>query len=116
MPYSGSWQQDLSSGVFAYREGDVSGQVGVHLRFWSRFSRVDPTHRATIMVGHTGGVDWRVVWELSDADADGVYHPYDIDLSGIDTSQGLLVGFYGLLDPATDVWHIDDVELARAEP
>jgi len=68
------------------------------------------------MVSLTDGVDWQVVGELFDADADGVYRQYDIDLSGIDTSQGLLVGFYGLLDPATDVWHIDDVELARAEP
>ena len=116
LPHSGNWQQDLSSGVFAYRAGDVSGQAGLHLRFWSRFSRADPSHRATIMVSLTDGVDWQVVGELFDADADGVYRQYDIDLSGIDTSQGLLVGFYGLLDPATDVWHIDDVELARAEP
>jgi len=56
------------------------------------------------------------VGELSNADADGAYHLCDIDLSGIDMSTGLVVGFYGLLDPATDVWHIDDVELVRAEP
>jgi hypothetical protein len=68
------------------------------------------------MVSHTGGLNWQVVGELSDADADGAYHLYDIDLSGIDMSQGLLVGFYSLLAPATDAWHIDDVELARAEP
>jgi len=116
MPHSGNWQQDLSSGVFAFRAGDVSGQAGLHLRFWSRFSRTDPSHRAIIMVSDKDGLDWQVVGELSDADADGVYHLYDIDLSAIDMSQGLRVGFFRVLDPARDVWHIDDVELARAEP
>ena len=34
MPHSGSWQQNLSSGVFAYRAADLSVQERVHLRFW----------------------------------------------------------------------------------
>ena len=115
-PHSGNWQQDLSSGAFVYRAGDVAGQTGVHLRFWSRFSRAAPSHRAIIMVNHPDSLSWLIVGELSAADADGAYHLYDIDLSGIDMSTGIVVGFYGLLDPATDVWHIDDVELVKAEP
>jgi hypothetical protein len=68
------------------------------------------------MVSHTEGLDWQVVGEISDAEADGAFHLYDIDLSGIEMSTGFLVGFYSMLDPATDAWHIDDVQLARAEP
>ena len=67
-------------------------------------------------IARSSSLSWLIVGELSNADADGAYHLCDIDLSGIDMSTGLVVGFYGLLDPATDVWHIDDVELVRAEP
>ena len=114
MPHSGNWQQDLSSGAFTYRAADVSGQTRVHLRFWSRFLRTGRSHRVIVMVSNSDGLTWQFVAELSDAD--GVYHLHDIDLSGIDMSSGLLVGFYGVLNPDTDMWHIDDVELARAEP
>ena len=116
MPHAGNWQQDLSSGVFTYRAADLSGQERVHLRFWSRLSRAAPSHRAFVLVSRGEGLGWQVVKELSDAEADGAYHLYDIDLSGIEMSAGFLVGFYSLLDPATDIWYIDDVELVRAPP
>ena len=115
-PHSGSWQQNLSSRVFAYRAADLSGQGGVHLRFWSRLSRASPTHRAIVIISRDDGLSWQVVKELSDVEADGAYHLYDIDLSGIEMSAGFLVGFYSLLDPATDIWYIDDVEVVRAPP
>ena len=69
-----------------------------------------------MVINRGEGLDWQVIKELSDVEADGAYHLYDIDLSGIEMSAGFLVGFYSLLDPATDIWYIDDVELVRAPP
>lgn len=115
-PYAGSWQMDISSGLFSSRSADLAAQQNVHLRFWSRLSRVDLSHRAIVFISGDSGLTWQVVKELTWAESDGVYRLYDIDLSGFVMSANFAVGFYRLMSPLTDRWHIDDVELATPAP
>lgn len=50
-PHAGDWQLDLFSGVdllstnFVYRMADLAAYDDVHLRFWSRLSRVGKSDR-----------------------------------------------------------------------
>jgi peptidoglycan/xylan/chitin deacetylase (PgdA/CDA1 family) len=115
-PHAGDWQLDLSSGVFVYRAADLAADERVHLRFWSRLSRLDASHQAIVVVSPGGGLGWEAVKEFTMAESDGMYHLYDIDLSGIEMSDSFAVGFYSLIDPLTDQWHVDDIELVTMAP
>ena len=116
-PHAGDWQLDLFSGVdllstnFVYRMADLAAYDDVHLRFWSRLSRVTIVSQANIYVSPGIGRDWREAKRFSMVESDGIYHLYDIDLSGFGMSDGSTVGFYAAMDPATGRWRIDDVEL-----
>ena len=116
-PHAGDWQLDLSSGVdllstkFVSRMADLAAYDDVHLRFWSRLSRVAIGSQAIIYVSPGIGRDWREAKRFSMVESDGIYHLYDIDLSGFGMSDGSTVGFSAVMDPATDEWRIDDVEL-----
>ncbi len=115
-PHAGNWQLDLSSGIFVSRSVNLAGRENVHLRLWSRLSRLDTSHRAVVLISSDGGLGWEVAKEFTAAESDGVYHLYDIDLSGVEMSDSFTVGFYREMDPLTDQWHVDDVELVTAAP
>ena len=110
-PHAGDWQLDLSSGNFVYRMADLTAFDDVHLRFWSRLSRVNIGSQAIIYVSPGIGREWREAKRFSMVESDGISHLYDIDLSGFGMSDGSAVGVYAVMDPTTDGWHIDDVEL-----
>ena len=114
-PHAGDWQLDLLSGVLSanlvYRMANLAAYDDVHLRFWSRLSRVTIGSQATIYVRPGIDRDWREAKRFSMVESDGIYHLYDIDLSGFGMSDGSTLGFYAVMDPATDGWRIDDVEL-----
>ena len=61
-------------------------------------------------------VQWQAVKQFTEADSDGVYHLYDIDLSGIAMSDNFFVGFYTSVAPLSGKWHVDDVELGTPAP
>jgi hypothetical protein len=109
-PHSGDWQLDIPPGLFVYRSADLTGQENVHLRFWSRL-RLEGSDRAFVVASFAGN-GWQSVMEFTPAEGDGVYHFYDIDLSGFEMSDNFVVGFFSQIDS----WHIDDVELARLTP
>jgi len=115
-PHAGSWALEVPPPLIVAREVNLSGRGMVHLRFWSRLSRVDPSHRAAVLISPGPDLAWQVAKEFTAAEGDGVYHLYDVDLSGIVMSERVTVGFYNLMDPATDQWHIDDVELVTVAP
>ncbi len=58
----------------------------------------------------------QVVMDLTQAENDGVYHFYDIDLSGFEMTDSFVVGFYSFMGSPGAQWHIDDVELAAPAP
>ena len=115
-PHAGNWQLELPSDVYVYRSADLSGQVNVHLRFWSRLSRLYPSDRAQVLVSTGNGQPFQVVREFTVAESDGVYHLYDIDLSAFPMTHDFIVGFYHLMDSPSDQWHIDEVELGALTP
>ena len=115
-PHAGDWQLDLSSSIYVLREADLAAQEKVRLRFWSRLSRPDTSHRAVVAVSSDSGVNWEVAKEFTAAESDGVYRLYDIDLSGIEMSDSFTVGFFRQFDALIDQWHVDDVELVAAAP
>jgi hypothetical protein len=110
-PHAGDRQLDLSSGSFVYRMADLAAYEKVHLRFWSRLTLLDTSHQALVLVRPGGGLTWDVVKEFTVTEGDGVYHLYDIDLTGIEMSDSFAVGFYRVMDPLSEQWHIDDVEM-----
>ena len=115
-PHSGSRQLELSSGAYIYRSADLSGQVNVHLRFWSRLSGLGSSDQARVLVSTGNGQPFQPVKEFTATESDGVYHLYDIDLSAFPMTGGFIVGFYYLMDSPSDQWHIDDVELGALTP
>lgn len=110
-PHAGDLQLDLSSGRFVYRMADLAAYEKVHLRFWSRLTLLDTSHRALVLVRPGGSLTWDVAKEFTMTESDGVYNLYDIDLTGIEMSDSFAVGFYRVMDPLGEQWHIDDVEL-----
>ena len=113
-PHEGDWQLDIPPGLFVYRPADLTGQGNVHLRFWSRL-RLEGSDRAFVVASFTRD-DWQLIKEFTPVEGDGVYRMYDIDLSGFEMTDGFVVGFYSLLGPESDPWHIDDVELGTPLP
>lgn len=110
-PHAGDRQLDLSSGRFVFRMADLAAYEKVHLRFWSRLTLLDASHQALVLVRPGGGLTWEVAKEFTMTESDEMYHLYDIDLTGMGMSDSFAVGFYRLMDPLGEQWHIDDVEL-----
>ncbi len=113
-PHEGDWHLVVPPGLFVYRALDLTGQENVHLRFWSRLS-LEGSDRAFLFVSPTRD-DWQLVKEFTLVEGDGVYRMYDIDLSEFEMSDNFALGFFSLLGPQSDPWHIDDVELGTPLP
>ncbi len=113
-PHEGDWHLVVPPGLFVYRALDLTDQEGVHLRFWSRLS-LEGSDRAFVLVSSMK-YGWQFVKEFTPVEGDGEYRLYDIDLSGMQMSDSFTLGFYSLLGPQSDPWHIDDVELGTLTP
>ncbi len=114
-PYAGDWHLAPSSTNLISRAADLAAYQNVHLRFWARLSSFEQTDWAFVLIGNDE-VQWQAVKQFTAADSDGVYHQYDIDLSGIAMSDNFFVGFYTSVAPLRGKWYVDDVELVTANP
>jgi len=111
--HSGDFQLDLSFSGFVQRVADLGGHENVHLRFWARLSSL----QAPAKVWASGDLNqWQVVKEFTLAESDGLYHLYDIDLSGMVASGSFSVVFESQLYPLVSQWHVDDVEFVALAP
>ncbi|GAG33118.1 unnamed protein product, partial [marine sediment metagenome] len=106
---------DLSFSGLVHRVADLAGHENVHLRFWARLSSLQASGRAVVAVSSDGN-EWQVVKEFTLAEGDGLYHLYDIDLSGIVASDSFSVAFYSQLAHLGSQWHLDDVEFVALAP
>ncbi len=115
-PHSGSFHVRLrrSTGYFE-RSVDLSGQGGVHLRFWSKVRSFENSDQANVRVSSDGS-NWTVVKTFTSADSDNTYHPYDIDLSSVTMSSRFYVAFDAEMSSRGDYWFVDDVELVDTGP
>ncbi len=114
-PYAGDWALDLSSPIVVLRAVNLAGQENPHLRFWARLDSFGASDRATVVVRRNyGGL--QAVMEFTEAESDGLYRLYDIDLSGIEGSGSFEVGFFSGMDSLTSRWNVDDVEVVSVAP
>jgi hypothetical protein len=114
-PYAGQWHLAPSSAGIVSRAADLAAYENVHLRFWARVSSFEQSDFAFVLIGNNE-VQWQAVKQFTAADSDGVYHIYDIDLSGIAMSDNFFVGFYTSVAPLSGKLHVDDVELWTPAP
>jgi hypothetical protein len=114
-PHAGARHLDLTSPALVQRSADVTGKAGVHMRFWARLDGFDDSGTAAIVVS-VGGSSLQTVFEFNSADSDGLYHPYDVDLSPFGSGDTVQVGFYSFLRYPGARWFVDDLELIEAPP
>lgn len=114
-PYAGRWHLAPSSAGLISRAADLAAYENVHLRFWSRLSSFEHPNWAFVLIGNDE-VQWQAVKQFTEADSDGVYHLYDIDLSEIAMSDSFFLGFYTSVPPLSGQWHVDDVEFTTPAP
>ncbi len=113
-PHEGDWHLVVPPSTFVYRALDLTAQEDVRLRFWSRLN-LEGSDRAFVLISPTE-YDWQFVKEFTPVEGDGVYRMYDIDLSEFEMSDNFALGFFSLLGPQSDPWHIDDIELGTPLP
>ena len=66
--------------------------------------------RAHVLVS-PDGVNFTAVHEFTRDDSDGLYHFYEIDLSGLAATSTFHLAFDANMSSRRDYWYVDDIEL-----
>ena len=100
----------LNNNASMERSVDLSALSAVKLEFMARISE---TFSATdqLKVKVNDGSGWSTVMTLDNAQADGYYHPYSIDLSAYNHIAAFKIKFEGAMSSSTEGAYIDQVQL-----
>ena len=111
LPYEGSYHLRLTGndGVIT-RSADTSGQVSVHLRFWAKAGSFAPGDNAVCRISPDGN-NWTEIQSWDDADSDGIYHYYDLNLTSYGLSSNFRISFSSSMDSGGAYLAVDDVKV-----
>jgi len=92
VPYGGSYHCRLSNSTgYIDRAIDLSGCSDVHLKFWAKAESFESGDFVECLVHD--GIAWDVVETWIDGEDDGIYHFWDIDLSGYNMHDEFYIAF-----------------------
>ena len=97
-----------SSDGYASRDVNLSGQTGVHLKFYAKVDSFEGSDYASVLVS-PDGVIWTEVKFFSSSGSDGVYRLVDIDISSYSMTSQFFIAFEGNMSNASDRLLIDQI-------
>ena len=110
-PFEGNSHLRLrSSDGYASRDVNLSGQTGVHLKFYAKVDSFEGSDYASVLVS-PDNVTWTTVKLFTSADSDGVYKLVDIDISSYSMTSQFFIAFEGNMSNASDRLLIDKIEI-----
>jgi suppressor of ftsI len=110
-PHAGAWHARLRrvTGKIQ-RRARLRNASNVHLTFWAKVSSFEGADSAEVEVRLVGGA-FTTVKTFTAADSDGLWHFYDLDLSGLALPANFKVLFDANMSAADDSWYLDDIRI-----
>ena len=87
---------------------DLSGVSNPHLRFWGKAQFFTGSDFIEVRIS-TDGNNFTTLLTLTTADSDDIYHPYDLDLTGLPLSGTFQIEF--ISDFGNGKFLVDDIEI-----
>jgi hypothetical protein len=112
-PYQGLYHMRLrSSGSYASRSANLSGQSGIHLTFWAKVNSFESGDTLACQVSPDGST-WTTVKTWTSADSDDTYRYNDINLSPFAPySSQFRIRFYSGMNQTSDYFYVDNLGLS----
>ena len=110
-PFEGGFHLRLrGSDGYASRGVNLSGQTGVHLKFYAKVEGFEGSDSASVLVS-PDGVTWTTVKLFTTSDSDDVYRLVDIDISSYSMTSNFSIALEGNMNNPSDRLLIDKIEV-----
>lgn len=110
-PYEGTYHMQLRAATgYVNRSLNLSGVTNARLQFRAKAASFVSGNTATASVSSDGS-NWTTVQTWTQADADGLYRFYDIDLSSYSMTSQFWIEFAAHMTNTSNYFYVDDINI-----